>query len=76
MINLYFNRGYFIELICDVNYYFCYQIIKDNKNTYGILVVIFSNTFFSKSILGFQFWTFINVHFGKSEKSLEKYSSK
>ena len=36
------------------------------------MVVIFSNKFFSKSILGFQFWTFINVHFQKSEKSFEK----
>jgi hypothetical protein len=36
------------------------------------MVVIFSNIFISKSILGFQFWTFINVHFEKPEKSLEK----
>jgi hypothetical protein len=37
-----------------------------------ILGWIFSNKLFSKSILGFQFWTFINVHFQKSEKSFEK----
>jgi len=36
-------------------------------------VVTFSNKKFSKSILGFQFWTFINVHFEKTEKSLGKY---
>jgi hypothetical protein len=36
------------------------------------MVVIFSNKFISKSILGFQFWTFINVHFQKPGRSFEK----
>ncbi len=34
-----------------------------NKNKSKKRVKILDNTFFSKSILGFQFWTFINVHF-------------
>ena len=33
----------------------------------GFVVVIFSNKFISKSILGFQFWTFIFVHYLKPE---------
>jgi hypothetical protein len=37
-----------------------------------ILVVFFSNIFFSKSNLGFEKWTFINVQKRKPEKSFEK----
>ena len=36
------------------------------------MVVIFSNKFISKSILGFQFCTFINVNFKKPGRSFEK----
>jgi hypothetical protein len=38
-------------------------IIYRNKRIVTLLVVNFSNKKYSKSILGFQFWTFINVHF-------------
>jgi hypothetical protein len=34
------------------------------------------NIFFSKVFLGFQFWTFIFVHFSKPEKTFEKNLSK
>ena len=37
------------------------------------MVAFFANNFFSKSILGFQFWTFIFVHFQKIQRLFEKY---
>jgi|688.fasta_scaffold2030696_1 hypothetical protein len=56
----------------DIYNYHNYIIIYRNKITVNLLVVFFSNKNYSKSILGFGFWTFINVHFWKPEKSLEK----
>jgi hypothetical protein len=47
-------------------------MINANKLSLDILVVFFSNNFFPKSKKGNGFWTFINVHFRISEKSLEK----
>jgi len=47
-------------------------MIISNKIFVCNTVVIFSNIFFSKSILGFRKWTKINVQNGKPEKSLEK----
>jgi len=46
--------------------------IYHNKINDKLLVVFFSNKVFTKVQKGFGFWTFINVHFWKSEKSLEK----
>jgi hypothetical protein len=40
-----------------------YVMIYRHKKIAFFSVKILDNTFFSKSILGFQFWTFINVHF-------------
>jgi hypothetical protein len=54
------------------NYFFCSIILNGNKIKDDILVVFFSNRNFPKSKKGIEFWTFINVHFEKSQKSLEK----
>jgi uncharacterized membrane protein YoaT (DUF817 family) len=43
-----------------------------NKNKSKKTVKILDNTFFSKSILGFQFWTFINVHFQEIQNIFRK----
>jgi len=40
-----------------------YVMIYRHKIISYFSVNILDNAFFSKSILGFQFWTFINVHF-------------
>jgi|688.fasta_scaffold07281_1 hypothetical protein len=55
-----------------VNYLFCYMSILHNKITHSIFGIFFSNKVKTKVQKGFGFWTFINVHFWKSEKSLEK----
>jgi hypothetical protein len=55
-----------------VNYLFCYMSILHNKITYSIFGIFFSNKEKTKVQKGNGFWTFINVHFWKSEKSLEK----
>jgi hypothetical protein len=46
--------------------------ILHNKITYSIFGIFFSNKEKTKVQKGNGFWTFINVHFWKSEKSLEK----
>jgi uncharacterized membrane protein YoaT (DUF817 family) len=43
-----------------------------NKNKSKKTVKILDNTLFSKSILGFQFWTFINVHFQEIQNIFRK----
>ena len=48
-----------------VNYYFCNKTRNALEIMFKQMTGIFGNKFFPKSILGFQFWTFIFVHFPK-----------
>jgi hypothetical protein len=49
-----------------------YVMIYHHEKNVCFCVKILDNTFFSKSILGFQFWTFINVQFQEIQNIFRK----